>query len=111
MVVRIDTRRIIDWDSFHAVFAETFGFVEGYGNNMNAWIDCMTWLDDAPEESLSKVTCPKGEVVVLQLEHAADFALREPAIFEELLDCTAFVNWRRIEKGIEAILALSYYKD
>jgi hypothetical protein len=110
MVVPIDTRKIIDWNSFHEVFATTFGFIEGYGRNMDAWIDCMTWLDSDPEESLSKVTCQKGEVVVLQLEHAADFAFREPAIFEELLDCTAFANWRRIEKGIEAILALSYYK-
>ena len=45
-VVRLDCDRITDWDSFHAVFAEVFGFPNFYGRNMNAWIDCMTYLDD-----------------------------------------------------------------
>jgi RNAse (barnase) inhibitor barstar len=40
--VRIDGKRIIDWKSLHRVFAGAFGFPNYYGNNMNAWIDCMT---------------------------------------------------------------------
>ncbi len=35
--VRIDTNRIVDWNSFHDVFAEAFGFPDFYGRNMNAW--------------------------------------------------------------------------
>ena len=50
--VAIDTRRVIDWDSFHNEFAEVFGFPRFYGRNMNAWIDCMTYLDD-PESGMT----------------------------------------------------------
>jgi RNAse (barnase) inhibitor barstar len=110
MTIVIDTRQIIDSASFHKVFAAAFGFFEGYGNNMDAWIDCMSGLDDEAEVSLSTVTCEIGDTVVLHLEHAADFAAREAHLFQQLLDCSAFVNWRRIEKGDRAILALSYHK-
>jgi len=109
MVVSIDTSKIDDWDSFHTDFAETFGFFDGYGRNINAWIDCMSSLD-YPDDGLSEVKCQVGEVVVLQLEHADTFAARAPEMFQEFLDCAAFVNWRRIERNELAILALSYYK-
>lgn len=45
-VVKLDTRPITDWLTFHTVFAKSFGFPGFYGRNMNAWIDCMTSLDD-----------------------------------------------------------------
>ncbi|MBJ6110080.1 barstar family protein [Hymenobacter sp. BT523] len=110
MVVHIDTERIADWESFHTVFIEAFGFLDGYGRNMDAWIDCMSTLDDEPGTSLSTFHCPVGEVVVLHLEQADALALRVPLIFQQILDCAAVVNWRRIEGGQKAILALSYYK-
>jgi RNAse (barnase) inhibitor barstar len=44
-LVKLDTRRIRDWDTFHDLFAEVFGFPGFYGRNMDAWIDCMTWLE------------------------------------------------------------------
>ena len=43
-VVQIDARRIVDRATFHNVFAEAFGFFDGYGCNMNTWIDCLTSL-------------------------------------------------------------------
>ena len=109
MVVKIDTRQITDWDSFDNVFTEAFGFPEWYGRNMNAWIDCMSSLD-YPDDGLSEIKCQVGDVVVLQLEHADTFAARAPAIFQELLDCSASVNLGRVERGHQAILALSYHK-
>lgn len=106
-VVRIDTRRIQDWASFHAVFAETFGFPAFYGRNLDAWIDCMSSLDD-PAAGMTTLAAPGG--VALQLDYVDDFLLRCPTQYEALLDCAAFVNWRRIEMGKPAVLALSYYK-
>ena len=108
MIVSIDTRQITDLLSFHKLFAKTFGFFSGYGNNMDAWIDCMSGLDDRIDVRLSEIGCAVGEVVVLNLEHVADFSMRQELIFQEFLACVAFVNWRRIERGGEAILALSY---
>jgi hypothetical protein len=109
MIVKIDMCQIVDRYSLHSVFAEAFGFPEWYGRNMNAWIDCMSSLD-YPDDELSEVKCQVGNIVVLQLENADAFAARAPELFQELIDCVALVNWRRIERSESAILALSYYK-
>ena len=31
-------------------------------------------------------------------------------MFHELIDCVAFVNWRRIKQGEQALLVLAYHK-
>ena len=64
--VIIDTARINDWDSFHTIFAEAFGFPGFYGRNMDAWIDCLTSLD-TPEDALSTIC-----VVLIQIMHNLD---------------------------------------
>ncbi len=106
--VQIVGGRIKDWASFHDLFAEVFGFPGFYGRNMNAWNDCMTSLD-APEDGLSSVHVAPGDVVVLCISGAADLKKRCPEICDALVECSAFVNWRRIEKGEPAVLALSFY--
>ena len=109
MVVSLDTSRITDWDTFHAVFAEVFGFPNFYGRNMDAWIDCMTYLDD-PDAGMTAVYAPAGGVVALQLEDADAFVRRCPELYDAIVECTAFVNWRRIEIGATPVLALSFWK-
>ncbi len=108
-LVKLDTRRITGWESFHDVFAEVFGFPDFYGRNMDAWIDCMTWLDD-PSAGMTTVHAPPDGVVVLELEHVDDFVSRCPEQYEAIIECAAFVNWRKIEIGESAVLALSFYK-
>ena len=108
-LIKLDTRRIRDWNSFHSVFAETFGFPDYYGNNMNAWIDCMTCLND-PEVVDTKVKAPRGEVVILQLDHAEEFSQRCPELFAAIMECSAFVNLRQVERGFPAVLALAFHK-
>ncbi len=109
-LVKLDTRRITDWGTFHDVFAEVFGFPDFYGRNMNAWIDCMTCLDD-PTAEMSKIHAPPGGVLVLELEHVDDFIRRCPNQYEAIIDNAAFVNWRLIDKGDPAVLALSFYRN
>lgn len=77
MIVRVPATRIEDWDSFHDVFAELFGFPEFYGRNMNAWIDCMSDLD-LPGTGMTSVHLAPGEVLALHLEEASAFASRCP---------------------------------
>jgi len=108
-VVRIDARRIVDSASFHDVSAEAFGFFDGYGRNMDAWIDCMSSLDE-PSGGLNRVQAPPGGVVTLQIENVDDFAERCPDLYEALVECAAFVNWRRTEVGLGPVLALSFSK-
>lgn len=110
MVVRFDTRQITDWETFHDVFAQQFGFPGFYGRNMDAWIDCMTSLD-APEDGMTSIHVPEGHALALQLDHVDDFARRCPEQYEAIIECAAFVNWRRIERGFPAVLALSFFKD
>jgi len=87
------------------MFAETLGFPDFYGRNMDAWIDCMTCLDDA-DSGLTKVAVSRGEIFYLEVSRTADFQLRVPEIFQMFIQCAAFVNWRRIEKGERPVLAL-----
>jgi RNAse (barnase) inhibitor barstar len=77
VLIKVDTRRITNWDTFHRVFAAAFGFPDFYGRNMNAWIDCMTDLDD-PGARMTSVHAEPGGVVVLELEHVDNFASRCP---------------------------------
>ena len=109
VVVNVDVSRIADWDSFHDVFSEAFGFPAFYGRNLNAWIDCMTFLDDR-EAALSAIHVDPGNVVTIQFAAAAEFARRCPDQYAALVECSAFVNWRRLAKNEPPVLALSFYK-
>ena len=110
MLVRIDTTRIRDWNSFHAVFQEAMGFPDFYGANMNAWIDCMSYLDD-PAAGMTAQHVPPGGILTLQIDEVDDFASRCPEQYRAIVECSAFVNWRRVESGGLAVVALSFYKD
>jgi hypothetical protein len=101
-VIAWPTERTRNWETFHDVCAETFGFPDYYGRNMNAWIDCMTYLDE-PD---TRVSVAKGGLVVIRVEEAEKFASRCPEQHAALLEYTAFVNHRRVEAGEPPILAL-----
>ena len=105
-VFKIDAREITDWDSFHNVFARAFGLPDFYGRNMNAWIDCMTYLDE-PEDTMTTVHVQPGEILTIHLEHSGTF---RDDILEVLIECVEFVNWRRINHTSPqpAILALTF---
>jgi hypothetical protein len=110
LIASIDTTLISDWNTFHSVFAAAMGFPSFYGNNMDAWIDCMTYVDD-PDAGMSSVTVEPGKCLTLQLDGADEFARQCPEQFAALLDSVAFVNWRRIQQGHSAVLTLSYSRN
>jgi len=109
MVVRLDCGRITDWASFHRVFAAEFGFPDFYGRNMDAWIDCMGDVD-TPETGMTTLSVAPGGTLTLQLDGVDEFAARCPEQYTALIECAAFVNWRRSSQGGPAVVALSYYK-
>jgi hypothetical protein len=106
--VIVDGAAIVDEPSFHKVFSEAFGFPGFYGNNLNAWIDCMSYLDD-PQSGMSTVRIESGDTLTIVVENATQFKTNCPDLWLAFLECVAFVNWRRIEQGDEAILAVSAY--
>jgi len=109
-IVRIDCSKITSIDKFHDVFALAMGFPDFYGRNMNAWIDCMTSLDE-PEDELTSVHVPKGEMLTIQLDNIDKLISSDQKMYESLVDDVAFVNHRRIEAGDMPVLALSYHAD
>jgi RNAse (barnase) inhibitor barstar len=103
--IELDATKITDRETFHTVFAKTFGFVESYGCNGDAWIDCMSRLD----EDFSEVTVAQGDLVLLHLANSASLKAVAPQILSELFETAAFVNWRRTEIGLPPKLILSCY--
>ena len=106
LVVDIPAGRITDWDSFHAVFDEAMGFPGFYGENMNAWIDCMRSLRH-PEDGMTQVHVPPGGLLILRVLDAKDFRRRCPEQYRALVECTEFVNEGQAERGAPPLLELA----
>jgi len=70
-IVRLDTTRIVDWTSFHKVFAGLMGFPDFYGMNRDAWIDCMSSLN---ESGMTRFTLQSGEQLTIEVTDTEDFA-------------------------------------
>jgi RNAse (barnase) inhibitor barstar len=107
-VAKIDCSKIHDWSSLHDEFSKVFGFPGFYGCNMSAWTDCMSYLD-APDAEMSAIHCVPGGVLTIQLDHVKQLKDKCPEQYDAIVECSAFVNWRRIERGDQPVLALSFY--
>jgi RNAse (barnase) inhibitor barstar len=107
-VVGIAGDRIADWGSFHDLFAEAFEFPAWYGRNRSAWIDLMTYLDD--DQDTTGVFVAPGETVTINLTGAKALRARHHELYDALIECVAFVNWRRIEIGGTAYLCLAFHE-
>ena len=61
--VSIKTEVIQDWTSFHEEFKRAMGFPDFYGMNMDAWIDCLTYLYDG--DGMSRFHLAAGEMLLI----------------------------------------------
>lgn len=93
--VKIHTNQITDWASFHRICKEAFGFPDFYGNNMNAWIDCLSYLDS--DDGMTKFCLEEDEIMHIEITETESFSSRLPEIYEALIECTIFVNQRYLE--------------
>jgi RNAse (barnase) inhibitor barstar len=108
-IVSIPTEHIHDWSSFHDVFKEVLGFPDFYGRNMNAWVDCMCSIDHT-EHKMSEITIDQGNLLVLNIEEAADFKRRCPEQYEALIECAERANSPVIESPVLALLLSGHFK-
>ncbi len=92
--IRIKTDQIKNWKTFHTYFADQFNFPEYYGQNMNAWIDCM---EDFAIDGLT----------VLEFGDCRSFKERIPEIHKAILESSAFINYRSTESGKKPMLIIS----
>jgi len=102
----LNTKQIKDWTSFHLLCKEEFGFPDFYGMNMNAWIDCLTYLDE--EDRMSRFSLAKGEMLYVEISDTEDFNSRLPEIFDALVECSAFVNRQYIDDGKSPVLSFLF---
>jgi Barstar (barnase inhibitor) len=104
--IKIDASEITDWKTFHKVFKRELGFPDFYGENMDAWIDCMTYVD-YPDDSMTKIKVSPDEILVLEIIGVGSLKERCPSQHDALVDGCGFVNFRRVEAGERPLLALS----
>ena len=103
---RLETESITDWQSFHEACREAFGFPDLYGMNMDAWIDCMSYLDE--DAGLTRFNLAEGEMLHIEVSATESFNRRLPEIFDALVECGAFVNQRYLEDGKAPVLSLVF---
>ena len=65
----------------------------------------MTCSDDPDSGMIAEAVQP-GELLTLRLVDAPAFKERCPDQYEALIECAAFVNYRRVEQGDGPVLSL-----
>ena len=104
--LRLGTSSISDWDTFHRACRELFGFPDFYGMNMNAWIDCLTNLDEG--DGMSRFHLAPGESLNIEVADTRSFKSRLPEIFDALIEGSAAVNQRYLEAGKSPLVSLVF---
>ncbi|TAH33848.1 barnase inhibitor [Candidatus Saccharibacteria bacterium] len=102
----IDGSEIEDFDSFHRVFKQAMGFPEFYGNNMNAWIDCMGDIHE--DTGMSNVLLAANQPLNLVILNTKIFNQTCPDVLAALVEDTAFVNDERLQN--QAPIRLIFHK-
>lgn len=108
-LVRLDGRKIAE--SFHDYFAVEFGFPDFYGGGMDAWIDCMTYLDEPDAGMTTRIFVQPSESIIFHIEHAAFLRSNNLLAYNDLIECVAFVNYRRVEAGGTPLIYLSFFDN
>ena len=107
--VSLNGEAITSWEAFHNESQRAFGFPEFYGRNMNAWIDLMTYLDD-PDDSTTTFKVDPTDVLILEIKNCSNLTSIQNEILQTIVDCSSFVNYRRMELGERPYILLAYGK-
>ncbi len=103
-VVDLDGSAIANWDDFHAASRRAFGFPDYYGNNISAWIDCMSGLRD--DDGMTRFVLGERDSLVIRLLHAKTLEQRAAHVMQGLQAAVAEVNDRSSEAGEPPLLQI-----
>ncbi|MBJ7311556.1 barstar family protein [Rugamonas sp. CCM 8940] len=95
---------IVDFTTFHEQCKAAMGFPDSYGNSMDAWVDCLSYLRD--EDGMSKFRLKPNEVLEIVIDGAEAMRTAVPDILEELTYCVAGINERYEDYGEKPALKL-----
>ncbi len=101
----LNGKAITDEASFHAQCVPAFGFPEFYGNSMDAWVDCLSYLRD--DDNMSKFRLKPNEVLEIVLQDAESLQTQAPDLLEEVTFCVAGINERYEDYGEQPALKLT----
>ncbi|SNS39767.1 Barstar (barnase inhibitor) [Noviherbaspirillum humi] len=103
--VTLDGAAIADWPAFHAQCRDAFGFPDFYGNNMDAWVDCLSYLRD--DEGMTRFQLGPDELLQIEIANADALRRQAPDILPTLEDCVEMINERYEDYGEKPALALT----
>ncbi len=66
-IIRIQGTQIQTWETFHDTFYTVLGFPGFYGRNMDAWIDCMSYIDD-PTSGMTEIYATHSDPLVIDIQ-------------------------------------------
>lgn len=101
-VVELDGSAIANWDDFHAASRRAFGFPDFYGNNLSAWIDCMSGLRD--DDGMTRFLLAETDSLVIRLLHARTLEQHAAQVMQGLQAAVAEVNERCSDAGEPPLL-------
>lgn len=96
-VVRLSADSITDWASFHVVCKEAFGFPDFYGENLNAFIDCLTYIDEG--DGMSNIVLADGENLFIEIIDSAELRATNTEILEGIEGSVRSLNKRFTDAG------------
>ena len=108
ITMRLDGTLIDGWPAFHRESRRTFGFPDFYGNNMDAWIDCLSTLRDPDDAGMTGFRLQPDETARIEVVNSAALRRRHPDIVEALEDGVAFCNDNYREVGEPPALELIF---
>ncbi|WP_338848555.1 barstar family protein [Massilia sp. W12] len=101
---KLDGKKIRDWDSFHDECQQAFGFPDYYGRNMDAWVDCLSYLRD--DDGMTRFKLNENEKLEIVIDGAQIMRERAPDILEEITYCVGGINERYEDYGEKPALQL-----
>ncbi len=102
--IKLDGELLTDWEAFHTVSQEAFGFPDYYGRNISAWIDCLSYLRD--DDGMSTIRLNDEELLTIALSGSEALGQRFPELLEELQFCVDMINERYADYGEKPALQL-----
>jgi hypothetical protein len=98
----IDGSKIRGWCSSHREFKKKMGFFPSYGENMNAWNDCMRdMFTNGEYKSLTKFDINDGDSFKLIVINSAMLEIKDPKTYDAFIDGCNFVNEEKPQFELE----------
>jgi hypothetical protein len=100
--VVLPTNEIRNEKSFHTVCQRVFGFPDFYAHTMDAWVDCLSCLDD-PSAEMCSMTLAPGELLLIVVPNSSQL---KKEILTSLIEGTIAVNPRFACRGKPPVIGL-----